>query len=86
MFEKSIFFDIFAAHVRSANICLPPIPRCHNIFDLGRRLGLLQNYRVNQNALIRNQIPRALQLGRRLVGSDRLPQHGFRLKLLLRRQ
>lgn len=56
--------EMFLRHVRFANICpawptssFPvPIPRSPTEFSS------LQNNRVNQSALIRNQIPRALQL------------------------
>jgi hypothetical protein len=47
-----------------ANICLPPIPGTlivprYDLLDPRRQPGFLQNDRVDQNALIRNQIPRA---------------------------
>jgi len=59
MFKKPDFFDMFSAHVRATNRCRPQantpvkfIVRRHDIFDLRRQLGFLQDHCVDQNALV----------------------------------
>lgn len=64
-----------------AGIC----PKNRLFWTRFRNMFVLRAY-VGESATLDCEPTRALQLRQRLVRSDRLPQHRFRLKLRLRRQ
>jgi hypothetical protein len=53
------------------------IVRRHDILDLGRQLGFLQNYRVDQHPLIRTQIPAPFSSASALFAAIALLSNAF---------